>query len=343
MKIRNYNIKDYENVLEWKKQGFSVSEIAKITNINQSTIRRWNRRGVPKILSRKVLKTRFKSLKKAHSVLKQKRKKELEKLSNKITDEFAYSLGALIGDGFISFPRIGGGWVGLSVKDKDFAEYFKEKIDKWSRKKSRLFFYRGFWKVHLTSVVVATVFKKFDIKKIVTYTMGIKCMFLKGLFDSEGTVDLKAKTIRFYNSDLKLINIVRNLLESIGIETRLLKRESEIHRIEGREFLVKPVYCIYISRYKNIKTFYENIEFSILRKQKILRSCLETYSYVPEKWTKKDIELLESSIKLKNLENKSINSISKEIAKDMGMSLSSIRRALYRYKLVGSNGYDRHC
>jgi len=276
----------------------------------------------------------LKNLIKAHLKLRELKREKLRELSNRISSDFSYALGVVLGDGYITFPKKGGGYIGLNVKDKDFAEDFKNSLDKWSGKKCRLYFYEDCWRVYLHLVVAAKFLKNFDVNKLFFMSEEIKCAFLRGLFDSEGSVNIQQKRICFYNSNTDLINLAKILLDSLGINyIKIYKREGEIHTIEGREYLVKPVYSLVIRRRKNLELFYKKIRFSIKRKQSKLENILKSYQRNHIPWTKEEIKFLKHSLLL-SLSNDSINTISKQIAERMGRAHQSVRRAIYRYDLI---------
>jgi len=274
--------------------------------------------------NRSIKEIRLKNLVKARIKLKKSKIEELSKLSKVIFSDFAYVLGVILGDGYITLPKNGGGYIGLNVKDEDFAEAFKKSLDEWSGKKCRLYFYRDFWRVYLHSVAVAKFLNNFNINKLLSFSEEIKCAFLKGLFDSEGSLHYKQKRIRFYNSDNNLINLTKIILESLGINhIKIYKRKEEIHILHGRKFLVKPVYSLAICRRKNIQLFYDKIGFSIKKKQEKLEEILNSYQRNHLFWTKEELEYL------KNNSHKNYH----KIAERMKRNVNSVRRTLYRYGL----------
>jgi len=279
----------------------------------------------------------MKNLALAKNKLKKMKNEQFLFLSKKIDEDFAYCLGTIKGDGNIYFPKSGGAHMRLAVKDnvkdKDFAEAFKERLDRWSGLKSRLFPDNGFWKVDLQSVSAIRVFNNYDISNFKNTSEKIKCSFIKGFSDAEGTIDRTARRIRIYNSDKNLIDTIMELLEEVGIENRVFKRESEIHKFpDGREQMVKPVYAIYISRSRNLKIFNEKIGFSIGRKQNVLRDSLDSLRIFPQKWNQKDIELL----KLKFSRDIPAYELSRKIAPGMNREPDAVRRALYRFVIKSS-------
>ena len=267
---------------------------------------------------------RLKNLDIAHLKLKQMKTAEFNKLSNKIDTDFGYILGVILGDGHFTFPKGGGGCIGLSVVDKDFAQTFYNSLKRWSQTYCRIWHYRDRWRVYLTSVSSAKVFKNFDTIKILTLSEDIRCAFLRGLYDSDGNVNDNNKTIRFYNSNPRLINIVKGALESIGVSNlKIRKRNEEVHIIEGREYLVKPVYVLVLSRKRNLELFNVKVGFSIKRKQKRLETMVNSYQRVHNFWTNGELEFL------KRNSHRNYH----WIAKRLGRTSSSVDSALHRRSL----------
>jgi len=101
------------------------------------------------------------------------------------------------------------------------------------------------------------------------------------LYDSVGSVSAynlnnpkKAqRDIRFFNSDKKLINLVKKTLRKLDIKE--VKVYSRVHSGFGSK---KTQYTLTIFGQENLSIFYKQIGFSIQRKQDKLKSCLESYS-----------------------------------------------------------------
>jgi intein-encoded DNA endonuclease-like protein len=97
-------------------------------------------------------------------------------------------------------------------------------------------------------------------------------MFIRGFFDSEGTVSAKKYTIRAYNTDFNIIKFVEKLLLKIGI-TPSDKYYPRIPKTCGGKGL-RPVYSICIYNKKNFRIFKKLVGFSIKRKRDALdRIC----------------------------------------------------------------------
>lgn len=322
-----YTMVEYKKVMELRDRGFGNVRISKLTNIPRSTIALWFRGAVPKRFSKKAKQAQMKNLIKARLKLREFRKEKLNELSRRISSDFGYVLGTVLGDGYVTFPKSGGGYIGLSVVDRDFALAFKNSLEKWTGIKSRFYRYEDRWRVYLHSVVAAKFLKNFNTSKLLHVAEDVKCAFLKGLFDSEGTISIASKRIRFYNSNIRLVNLVKTLLCGLGVEkVKIYKRGEEIHTIKGRECLIKPLYTVYISTRKNLEIFEQKIRFSIKRKQEKLERILKTYQRSCAYWTADEINFLRKN-SYRNYH---------KIAKDLGRNVNSVRKALYRYNIKPS-------
>jgi len=286
--MRMYTKEDYEKVLNLHKEGLGCRKINKVTNIPTLRIYNWIYKGSkPMLISEKFKNSRIwldkkrwpEVLRKAtENRLKSKkfwdgRKRAGEKISKQLPEEakqnskeLAYILGVIYGDGFL------GKWeIKLKVKDKDFAENFSKCISTWSgyncpakKNKENLFL------VRLYSTQACKFLSRKKLIETKNWTLEDKISFLRGLFDSEGCAPdatKRAKSIIFYNSNKKIINIVSFLLRELGIAHSVIPRKSSKGKIGSREFIRKKSYYIAITSYENKKKFYRLIGFSIKRKQ----------------------------------------------------------------------------
>lgn len=193
----------------------------------------------------------------------------IKKIKNKtISPEFCYVLGSVLGDGTVLKYD-----VRLNVKDKDFALEFKRSFDKWSGLKTAYYEYRGYYIVTLQSKDGAMFFREFDKEIMLNVDKNMQSNFLRGLYDSEGCVGFyrHSRQIGFFNTDISLINLVRKILKNFSIKTRLYSRK----RGEW-----KRCYELYIGYREGISNFYNNVGFSIFRKQNKLNAMLNSYDEV---------------------------------------------------------------
>lgn len=213
------------------------------------------------------------------------------KLSKKavlLSKELAYILGVVYGDGNVHTHKDkvrSSGWIALKVKDKDFALEFKRTLEKWSNFDIKSFLdKRGFYHTVLYSRNAAIFVMNFDLNRVLEAPNKVKYFFLKGLFDSEGTVagsnlDILQKATRyvgFYNNNKEIVDIVSSLLKGMGMKHSI---RSRIHSGFGSK---KVQYELIIAGSQNMYIFYKRIGFSINRKQERLKKVLNSYKIYPK-------------------------------------------------------------
>ncbi|MEM1955079.1 MAG: LAGLIDADG family homing endonuclease [Nitrososphaerota archaeon] len=279
---RELRIKIYEDVLVLRKQGLSygqiIEEIKRRYNvtISKSTLSGWKNR--------------------KHSPYNGIRIPTLKFL--KPSEDLAYLIGVEVGDGYVYKrsklpPRYDEFVVGLMVKDKDFSEFFARTIEKVLKRKPpkpRLS-KDGRWVVEVQSRTLYDLLQKpLNVGRIRPYVEHCeRCIaaFLRGFFDSEGTIRENGE-IGVANTDYKLLEYVIYLLKKIGIETtsekpilrRLagtLLRDPDTGKIYKRR---KDCYYVQVSMKSNL-TFYEKVGFTIERKRKRLEDYLKRRGLLP--------------------------------------------------------------
>ncbi len=219
----------------------------------------------------------------------------------KPSKELAYVIGVKLGDGYvIKSGRIkrynnrvcDDVRIGLDVKDREFVEEFSRCLAKVLGSTPKRPRYRKSTKRYTVEFGSETLYqllkKPVDLdrlKKYIEHCGNCMAAFLRGFFDSEGSVD-KRGYIYLFNTDLRLLAYVKHLLQRLGIETtgpRLkTRRGTVIHDpMSGRKYMAnKDVYVIGIRANNNL-SFYEKIGFTIKRKQKRLEKYLEDISQTP--------------------------------------------------------------
>lgn len=208
----------------------------------------------------------------------------LKEDSKKLSNDLAYVLGVVAGDGYAGYYRSDHGTRGiisLGVTDKDFAEAFKMNLDRWSGHKSKLQKTSRDYLVTLNSVDIAKFIKSFDLKEILFSNREMKALFLRGLFDSDGGVIGKnldyrrnaKRWIHFFNNNKKIISLVMSILNEFCIDYSI---NSRVHSGFGS----KKLQCeIKIYGLKNIFKYYRLIGFNIERKQKTLIGIIRSYEW----------------------------------------------------------------
>lgn len=208
--------------------------------------------------------------------------------SKVLTKEKAYVLGVLCGDGYIRIQQSSHSYlVGLDVCDEDFADEFIRCFNKTyfisPNKKIRRRQTTSFIKnpklqyiVNVTSKLVVEdllQYSNFKTKtwiipdQIKTADLEIKGLFLRGLYDSEGSIRLRKKghtELSIFSVNEKSLLDVKNVLEKDFEIFTTLRHSRNVARLVTE-------------RFKSIKNFSDYIGFTIQRKQNILKYALSTY------------------------------------------------------------------
>ena len=197
-------------------------------------------------------------------------------------------MGVLCGDGYIRIQK-SSYLVGLDVTDEDFADEFRQCLNKVygllpskNYRPKRVTNFSNDAKpryvINLTSkLVVLDLLRYSDSFKTYEWTipeqiknsdLQIKSLFLKGLFDSEGTIRLKKKGnayLQLASGNHKSLLEVKEMLEKdFQINTKVRYNQNKVMMLCSE-------------RYKDIKNFSDRIGFTIGRKCKMLAFCLSSY------------------------------------------------------------------
>jgi intein-encoded DNA endonuclease-like protein len=215
----------------------------------------------------------------------------------KPSEELAYVIGAKVGDGYVGKKsRVRKGYndvmIGLKAKDREFVEEFGRCLAKvLNRREIRPRYRRslGRYVVEVRSQTLYELLRKpvdlERLKKYIEHCERCVAAFLRGFADSEGCVD-KNGYITIYNTDLRPLTYVKELLRRLGIEStgpRIHVRRGTIFydpRMGKKYSCNKDVYVIYIRASSNIN-FYRYIGFTITRKQMRLESYVKRNTITP--------------------------------------------------------------
>jgi len=246
---RPYTLKDYHKVIQLRKEGLTFQKIAEVIRISHATAILWvNTNRKPRCIYAKDM------------------QRKLPNSAKKLSPELAYIYGVLIGDGSID----SGKRVNLNVNDKDFAYAFAKALKKWSNleptiNKRKVFSnhqtkYGNWVRTDNIQYVVRLGSKQavnFLLSNIKCRTYDwevpepilssknekIKGSFLKGFFDSEGSVvynkryNKKRIDLRVFRT--KGIEDVQVMLYDLGIKS-IFKNEKRgmcLLRILGKNNL----------------------------------------------------------------------------------------------------------
>ena len=194
-----------------------------------------------------------------------------------VSESLAYIIGTLKGDGFLTKNK-----VRLEVNDKDFIEEFEKNILNWSGLKCKIYTKNitTNYQLYLYSTPVAKYLSKFDYHILYNYP-SIYFMFLRGFYDSEGSVSVKAKGIFVFNNDEHLLSFCKELLSKLNIKTtpiRVCGKIGEEVMFKDRSYIRKNnTHQLSIYGKENIKRFKEIISFGINRKNVQVNKLLSSY------------------------------------------------------------------
>jgi S-adenosylmethionine synthetase len=208
----------------------------------------------------------------------------------KLTEDYAYLLGLLIGDGRCKDK--GGIWICVCDKEqeKNVQNLFKKlfgKEGKIYKGKEETYNHWAFMggvemRAYLEHLGLGynRAWEKEVPWSIFQSPKKIMAAFLRGLFDTDGTISFGGRNnnsseMGFYSTSLKLINQVQQLLLNFGIISRIdetIKKGNKSY-IRGREITSHFVgYGLRLIGNESRKIFKREIGFNLKRKQKILNS-----------------------------------------------------------------------
>jgi len=219
--------------------------------------------------------------------------------------ELAYSISAWLGDGRLSREKRGRKYnIKLAVKDYDFAEEWgrclakalgksKPYMPRWDDHHER-------WEVRGTSSLLYNLLKKAkdDPWIVLPYLEKYPADACRGFFDAEGGVNASSNEITAYNTNLKLIQLFKKLLEKIGIECSIGEKRYDgdvfISPRTGKRYHRNKSICYRLAIHgkENILKFAEEVGFTIARKRAELGRLLEKYNKVHKNCLKKCAKLL---------------------------------------------------
>ncbi len=258
------------------------------------------------------------------------------KLNLEPSESLSYILGVIEGDGCVTKNKNSGHYyTNLNAIDKDFVDEFERHLRNI-----------GFTKIQRSTVkyenegrknqyVVRAYSKYFydwywNLDKYKSYIKMFKsnhdymAMFLKGMFDSEGCVEIiyskrrnpKSAFIHISNTNEKLIDLCCKFLESLDIQYRLeLKKRKNDNKKDVWKIFIKP---------HSFNDFREKIGTSIKRKyDKMYIACsMKRVNYLTDKERTEIIKLYN--------EGYNINQIRKKIGRDF----NTVKRCLQKESII---------
>jgi intein-encoded DNA endonuclease-like protein len=216
------------------------------------------------------------------------RKKKVPKSARKLTPAKAYLLGILAGDGYIAKNEGSSRTVGLAATDKEFVKAFASFLKRVYRECVKVAKYANItserakpvYRAELHSTEIAKDLYSYGVsfardewripEAIVRARPNVKGAYLRGFFDSEGTVYAgrrSRKYIAAFSTNPAGLGGVERILRSLGIQCRV--------RFE------RDCYKLLISGRRNLRRFAELVNFTIRRKKRKLEEALSTYVCTP--------------------------------------------------------------
>ncbi|NJE01107.1 LAGLIDADG family homing endonuclease [Thermococcus sp. JdF3] len=216
----------------------------------------------------------------------------IKRIVTEPSPELSYVIGVYLGDGSIHRKSNGRYLVKLKVIDEEFAKAFAESLQRLgvrttvglesdSTRVDR-FYVEGSNK---------TLFQLLSSSKETLFSLSERypVQFLRGFFDSEGfptvnagkTFDVKVGVV---NSDVQVLKFAKKLLKELGIRSRMVKLYSKGHEftIRGEVYTSNvDMFVLWISRFGDVVSFYENVGFTATRKSEKLRRAIELKESYP--------------------------------------------------------------
>lgn len=199
--------------------------------------------------------------------------------SDSPTPELTYVVGVAKGDATLDAQQ----WkhrIRLGVVDKDFAESFNRCISKVLRTQPHSLTWipsRLQWSVEVCSLLLYRFLNRplSKLKSTVEHCERCIASFLRGFFDSEGSIYRRSLTVS--NTRLRALTYAKQLLGRLGISVT----GPHLQRMGGRNVIIKGKtyhanrnqYALYV-RTTSLPRFKKVIGFSIARKSDALRAAL---------------------------------------------------------------------
>ncbi|MDP2907812.1 MAG: LAGLIDADG family homing endonuclease [Nanoarchaeota archaeon] len=280
MNGRSISKEELEQFVVLYKNGESVNSIEKKLNRSRFTINKCLKRLNIKIRSRResaklgFASGRIKIFK--HSI---------PQSSKEMSPEKAYVIGALCGDGYMYY-KVGECYqIGLSVTDEGFCKEFRNCLYKVykilpTREKERI--RNKNWKPQYTTRLCSKeacddilsygsfTTESWRVPGIIKHSnLIIKSSFLRGIYDSEGSIDKKSKRIGFTSINKEGTNDIQELLRNYNVRSSIGTRKRKFNR--------KEKYELRIQDRASVEQFFKLIGFTITYKQEALKWAVGSY------------------------------------------------------------------
>ncbi len=205
--------------------------------------------------------------------------------NQEITCEMLYFIGAMLGDGYSGAETVGNtltykGSPCIVGRDEEIFLKGEEICDRLKishkRQKSvhgipQLILGKNKWfREFLVRVGIEKGHEKYISEKIMTMPLDSVSWLIKGLFDTDGWVELKSGGVGFSNTSKRLVKQIQKLLLRFGIVSHVRERPIGTMKIYEKEYKTKPHFELTITQKISLLDFYRFIGFFVKRKQEVL-------------------------------------------------------------------------
>lgn len=171
----------------------------------------------------------------------------------KQSKEISYILGVILGDGWV-YKRGYTYMIGLEVKEKRFCEKFFKNL-KIIKLNPKIFMSRGYWRTIAISKLFYKWFKGLKFEDIKTIAKKYPLEFLRGFYESEGSLSIvKSHEGRYIyplivivNTKKSLILLTKNLLVNLNFNPTIIFRKPKRPR--------KPIWALRLGKTKDVIRF----------------------------------------------------------------------------------------
>lgn len=214
-------------------------------------------------------------------------------------------LGTIASDGYFGLTSQGLYNYILCVKDKNFVEYIAQDFLKLGIKTAIHRRQSGLWYIEVSrrwfDKLLVYLEKEnrywlFTSKVIKSQDRDFQSAVIRSFADADGTATCTIKNGEYYSRRIAIYNKSKNLLSQLqlmlknfGINSYIkMDRKARIANIKKQIVKFPTVYSLRITNYRNLKIFYQEINFKIKRKVKKLIDMITSYQYIGREYTKKD-------------------------------------------------------
>lgn len=205
--------------------------------------------------------------------------------------ELSYTIGVLLGDGTIESSKKKRTYlVILRAKDRDFVSAFERALSRVAHKEPRPTHFNKrlqLWETYLCSKKFVNFLTE-CLKDPICYVSDYRA-FIRGLFDSDGSVSLSISKSRFrgficiYNSNRQLLELAQKTLAQLGIHSviRLSEKAGRRHKTLVKQ-TKKNIYRLCIDRKSSIISFADEVGSNVSRKKQkldLLKEIVSKYGF----------------------------------------------------------------